>query len=230
MTNQYKPGDLVNGHRLTEDNRWVPVAGLAASGAAGSLAGPTTAMTATPGPAAPASASTSARELRPSLVKRRWFLPLLVGVLALLVGIGIGGAGKGAPISGSSPLSTVTASAPSPGGGATATVTQPGPTVTQPGPTVTVTASAAPPPADPAANADPSGPKDNNQYLVGKEIAAGNWRCTKGTNLYWKTSTQGGDIVDNGLHVGSGSVIANIRASAYTVDLERCDGTWAKIG
>ncbi|MEO8828271.1 hypothetical protein, partial [Lapillicoccus sp.] len=24
MTEQYKPGDVVNGHRLTDDMRWVP--------------------------------------------------------------------------------------------------------------------------------------------------------------------------------------------------------------
>jgi hypothetical protein len=149
---------------------------------------------------------------------------LVVGIIAFFIGLVAGSAGKSTPTtaSGAAPASTVTVTAPSSGGGSTATVTAPGPTGT-----VTATAAA---PAAPAANADPAGPKDNNQYLVGKEISAGNWRCTKGTNLYWQTSTQSGDIVDNGLQSGSGSVVANIKATAYTVDLKRCDVPWVKIG
>jgi len=72
MADQYKPGDVVNGHRLTEDNRWVPVS----DAPLGSSAGPTTAMPATPYAAAPAAATTSTGA-KPSVTKRGWFLPLL---------------------------------------------------------------------------------------------------------------------------------------------------------
>ncbi len=144
-----------------------------------------------------------------------------VGLTSLFVGMGIGSAaasGGSTSASGTPTPSTVTK-----------TVEVPGPEVikTVPGPEVTKTVEAAP--AAPAASADPAGPKDNNQYLVGKEIAPGTWRCTEGTNLYWATKTQGGDIIDNDLHAGKGSLVANVTAKAYTVDLDRCDVPWVKI-
>ena len=103
------------------------------------------------------------------------------------------------------------------GSGTTATATVPGPTVT-----VTATATAAPP----AANADPAGRKENSEYLVNKEIAPAQWRCKNAGNLTtWQTLKQGGEFIDVGI-ANSGSLIANIPASAYSVKLGNCTVPW----
>src|SRR4051794_17707810 len=141
-----------------------------------------------------------------------------VGLTSLFVGMGIGGAAA-------SGGSTSAAGTPTPST-VTQTIEVPGPAVTKtvPGPETTKTVEVAP--AAPAASADPAGPKDNNQYLVGKEIAPGTWRCAEGTDLYFETNSQSGDIVANDLHDGKGSLIARIDAKAYSVDLKRCDVPW----
>lgn len=222
MVEQYKPGDVVNGHRLTEDNNWVPVEDAPAPAPGGS-AGPTTAMPTAPYPTA--SAGALASDAANTKVKSRaWILPLGVGVLAFIIGLLVGGAGKSAPTGASGPVSssTVTVTAPGSSGGSTATVTAPGPTVT-----VTATAAA---PSAPAASADPAGPKDNNEYLVNKEIAPGQWRCTNAGNLTnWQTMKQGGQIIDIGV-ANSGSLIANVGGSAYSVKFDNCTVPWVKIG
>jgi hypothetical protein len=147
MADQYKPGDVVNGHRLTEDNRWVPVEDAVGRSSSAS-AEPTTAMPSAPYPTASATAPTSTAS--PKGRKRGWLIPLLVGVVAFFVGIAIGNAGKSAPTaaSGSVSTATVTVTAPGLGTSSTATVTAPGPTVT-----ITATASA---PSGAAANTNPA--------------------------------------------------------------------------
>jgi hypothetical protein len=221
MADQYKPGDVVNGHRLTEDNRWVPVED-AVGRSSSATAEPTAAMPSAPYPTASATGPTATASAKGR--RRAWLIPLLVGVVAFIVGIGIGNAGKGAPTaaSGSASTATVTVTAPGLGTSSAATVTAPGPTVT-----ITATASA---PSGAAANTSPGGPKDNNEYLVNKEIAPGQWRCTNAGNLTnWQTMKQGGEIIDIGV-ANSGSLIANIPGSAYSVKLDNCTVPWVKIG
>lgn len=97
------------------------------------------------------------------------------------------------------------------------TVTPPAVTITQP---VTVTAAA------PAANADAGGPKANGNYLVGPNIAPGTWQCSSGDDTtFWRISDQTAKTIDNGF-----STIAIVSAEAYTTDLQRCKGTWTKVG
>lgn len=222
MGEQYKPGDVVNGHRLTPDNRWVPVTGDDPT--VGGSFTPTTALPSTSSNVSPGAANAGAAT-RGSGSKRRWLLPLVVGIVAFLLGLAAGSAGKGsAPTAaaGSTPASTVTVTAPASGGNSTATVTAPPATVT-----ITATAAA---PAAPVPNADPAGPKENNEYLVNKEITPGQWRCTNAGNLTnWQTMKQGGQIIDIGV-ANSGSLIANVPGSAYSVKFDNCTVAWVKIG
>ena len=151
---------------------------------------------------------------------------MAVGIVAFLIGLVAGSAGKGSSTptaaAGSTPASTVTVTAPASGGNSTATVTAPPATVT-----VTATAAA---PAAPVPNADPSGPKENSEYLVNKEITPGQWRCTNAGNLTnWQTMKQGGQIIDIGV-ANSGSLIANVTGSAYSVKFDNCTVPWVKIG
>lgn len=86
---------------------------------------------------------------------------------------------------------------------------------------VTVTATVAPQPTS-----DPTGPKDNGSYLVGAELTAGTWKCSRaGDIIYWAERNHGGDLIDNGL-----STLATIDGGTYIADLTGCAGTWSLVG
>jgi hypothetical protein len=142
-----------------------------------------------------------------------------VGAVVLFVGIGAaasaGKSGNGA------------SSAPT-----TVTVTAPPSTVISTAPAVTVTVTAPPPaPVTVTAQADaptedPAGPKDDGSYLVGAEIAVGNWKCEKsGDTTFWTVHTASNDIVDNGF-----SSVATITDEGFSAELSRCGGSWTKVG
>lgn len=94
-------------------------------------------------------------------------------------------------------------------------------TVTETQPAVTVTVEA--PAGGPASGGSSLG---NGEFLVGTEIQPGTYKCAGGTNLYWKSLTKAGDIIDNALDSG----IARVPAEAYSMVLDGCDAEWFKIG
>lgn len=159
---------------------------------------------------------------------------IIIGGIAagiLLIG-GIAAASKGgssaATAAPAAPV-TVTVTAPPP---APVTVTAPAPApVTLPAPpavTVTVTAEpAAPAPEAPAANDEASSPKDDGTYIVGSEIAPGNWKCSEqksGGLMWWETKDSAGEVNDLGTdglaHVGGGD---------FSVWLDDCAVSWTKV-
>lgn len=80
-----------------------------------------------------------------------------------------------------------------------------------------------------AAGAEPPlapGSVSNGNYLVGTEIKPGNYHCSAGdaSNVFWETDDKANGIIDNGF-----GLIAFISSDAYSVTLERCDGTWSLI-
>ena len=149
------------------------------------------------------------------------------GIAAAVVLIGIGAAANGGSKSEASApteiTKTVTVTAPA-APPKTVTVTAPPVTVTAPAPApVTVTAQPAAP-AAPAASADPAGPKKNGDYLIGAQIATGNWQCADGGNEpSWSTYDASHSLVDIDI-----STIATVADDAYSVTLKRCSGVWTK--
>ena len=80
---------------------------------------------------------------------------------------------------------------------------------------------------EPAPNEDPAGPKANGNYLVGAELAAGTWQCSKGAALTsWYARDRDGQVTADW---GAGT-LAVIPADAYIADLLECSGTWARVG
>jgi hypothetical protein len=106
---------------------------------------------------------------------------------------------------------------------ATETVTAPPPApVTE---TVTVTESANAPTSDPA------GPKRNGTYLVGSQIASGQWQCPSADSIgliYFETDDSAGEIIDNDVH--ESSLIAFVGSDAYSVEFSGCGESWTKVG
>ncbi|HEY5784120.1 MAG TPA: hypothetical protein VIT65_05035 [Microlunatus sp.] len=159
---------------------------------------------------------------------------IIIGGIAagiLLIG-GIAAASKGgssaATAAPAAPV-TVTVTAPPP---APVTVTAPAPApVTLPAPpavTVTVTAEpAAPAPAEaPAANDEASSPKDDGTYIVGSEIAPGNWKCSEekaGGLMWWETKDEAGEVNDLGT-----AGLAHVSDDDFSVWLDDCAVSWTK--
>lgn len=120
------------------------------------------------------------------------------------------------------PAITVTASAAAP-----VTVTAPPVTVAP------VTVTAAPPapitvtaqPAAPAVGKGPEDPKKDGTYLVGAQIAGGNWQCDNPSSLpYWSVSSETNELLDNGIES-----IATI-VQGYKAELDGCNSVWTKVG
>ncbi|MBA4420558.1 MAG: hypothetical protein C0391_05375 [Anaerolinea sp.] len=66
-------------------------------------------------------------------------------------------------------------------------------------------------------------------YLIGSEIAPGNWRSMgSGDGCYWKVSDNRGEIVNN--YFGVAGTIMYIPASGYIVQLESECGNWTYLG
>ena len=88
--------------------------------------------------------------------------------------------------------------------------------------------------------ATPSGPtstpipvqqldKKPGTYLIGSEIAPGNWRSMgSGDGCYWKVSDNRGEIVNN--YFGAAGTIMYIPASGYVVQMESACGNWTYLG
>ena len=105
--------------------------------------------------------------------------------------------------------------------------TLPAVTVTAPAPvpaTVLVTATV---PANPA-TPDPSGPKNDGNYMIGSQITPGTWQCAEPETsglIYWKVSDSSGGIVENGL-----DAIAYVSAEGSSVLFDDCRSTWTLVG
>lgn len=146
---------------------------------------------------------------------------IIGGIAAAVLLIGGVAAANGSKGSGTATAptapATVTVTAPP----ATKTVTAPPVTVTAPPPApVTVTAEANTPTTDPA------GPKKDGSYLVGVEIATGNWKCEKPADMtFWTVHDKSNDIVDNGF-----SSVATITDEGFSAEFSRCGGSWVKVG
>ena len=154
--------------------------------------------------------------------------------LALIVGVAIGSASKGSTAEAATPVAPVTVSVTQTKTAAPVTKTAPAPapvTVTETAPppapvTETVTETAAAPAAAPAAGGDAATPKGNGDYLVGSQIAPGNWQCADaGSYVSWTTYDAGHEVLDIDL-----SAIGTIGQSAYSVSFHGCDGEWTKVG
>lgn len=65
----------------------------------------------------------------------------------------------------------------------------------------------------------------NGDYLVPGQIKPGVYQCSAGDSPYWESTTEGGDIIDNGL-----STIARVPSEAYSMTLKRCESDWVKVG
>ena len=91
------------------------------------------------------------------------------------------------------------------------TATPTGPTST-PAPTVDVTKT----------------DKRPGSYLVGSEIASGNWRSTgTGSDCYWEVRNRSGEIMNN--NYGDAGGVMFIQAGAFVVALDSECGTWEFI-
>ena len=63
-------------------------------------------------------------------------------------------------------------------------------------------------------------------YLVGSEIAPGNYKCSDGDDsTFFSAETKDGDIVENGF-----TTVAIVPAEAFTIQFSRCAGDWKKVG
>lgn len=146
---------------------------------------------------------------------RTWLVAAVIGLAAMLAGCG----GQAA-----APTTISVTETPTPRTvvSSTTIVSTVNVTVTPPPVTVAVTVT----PAVAAANADPAGPKANGNYLVGKNIAPGNWQCSSGDDsTFWRISDQSAKTINNGF-----STIAAVTEGAFTADLLDCKGTWSKVG
>jgi len=172
--------------------------------------------------------------------KWMWIAGAVVGAVALIsVGSASGKASvqqaaAPAPVTvtaAAPPAITVTAEAPAP-----VTVTAAAPPAADPvtvtaaaPPAVTVTAPAAPAAPASAASADPSGPKRNGSYIIGSQIAPGNWQCTTpgsgSLGASWTTYNSSHALMDIDL-----TSIAAISDSAYSVTFDFCASTWTLVG
>ena len=171
--------------------------------------------------------------------RRRWLLGLgfvLTAGIAFAVGSGFSSTAiiaAGAPVvapvtktvtstAPAKPAVTVTAAAPAPVTVTAAPVTAPPVTVTAPAAApVTVTAQ----PAAPAAGQGPEDPKKDGTYLVGAQIAGGNWQCDNPSSLpYWSVSSETNELLDNGIES-----IATI-VQGYKAELDGCNSVWTKVG
>lgn len=71
----------------------------------------------------------------------------------------------------------------------------------------------------------PSTSVANGDYLVPSQIKPGVYQCSAGDNPYWESTTESGDIIDNGL-----STIGRVPSDAYSMTLKRCNADWVKVG
>ena len=149
-------------------------------------------------------------------IGRILFSKPVIGLAALLVGMGIGGAGKS---------STSTTATP-----AAATVTVTAPAAAQPASTTTVTVTA-PAPSTQASTTDAAGTVTDGTYLVGTEIAVGQWKSDgKGGSLcYADTQDKAGNILEQEVAQAGEAVVIRITKDAYTFKSSNC-GSWKKVG
>lgn len=74
-------------------------------------------------------------------------------------------------------------------------------------------------------------PRPDGNYLVGVDIGPGVWRndgsATTSDDCYWERLTKTGDIIDNYIGAGNGTMF--VAATDFQVHMERC-GTWTYIG
>lgn len=119
---------------------------------------------------------------------------------------------------------TVTAAAP-PARTVLAPTTVPGPTTTVTATstlavTATATAAAAP------AGGGGSGPFSDGTYLVGAEVAVGNYKCNAAdSSTRWIIEDSAGETVDIDF-----SSVARVPSDGYTVQFKACSGQWEKVG
>lgn len=165
--------------------------------------------------------------------KRRWYFSSpVVGGAAWIFGIILGAASASGSATSASP-------------GAVRTVQVPGPTVTatseqtvtatrtvtakpKPAPTRTVTVTAKPKLKH--RDGGSTGTIGDGTYVVGSEIAIGNYKSSGGASdlCYADTETESGDILDQQVSQGA-PVVIRITSQAYTFESDGC-GTWTKIG
>ena len=71
--------------------------------------------------------------------------------------------------------------------------------------------------------------KSYGLYLVGSEIAAGNWRSSGNSDdCYWSITDNKGEIIDN--HFGMAGGTMYIPSNAFQVELDKECGTWEYLG
>jgi hypothetical protein len=71
-----------------------------------------------------------------------------------------------------------------------------------------------------------SGPFEDGTYLVGTDIAPGNYKCSKPDSLvYWEIKDFDNEIMELDL-----SAVARVSTDGYTAELGGCLGQWAKVG
>lgn len=118
---------------------------------------------------------------------------------------------------------TVTTTAPAP---PARTVLSP---TTVPGPTTTVTATttlAVTAPAVAPAGRGGAGPFADGTYLVGSEVAAGNYKCNAADgDTRWIIEDPAGETLDIDF-----SSVARVPANGYTVQFKACSGQWERVG
>lgn len=124
------------------------------------------------------------------------------------------------------PTVTVTAAAP-PARTVMSPTTVPGPTTTVTATTtLAVTATAAAPPAGGAGGGGGAGPFADGTYLVGSEVAAGNYKCNAADgDTRWIIEDSAGETLDIDF-----SSVARVPANGYTVQFKACSGQWERVG
>jgi hypothetical protein len=73
----------------------------------------------------------------------------------------------------------------------------------------------------PIVNISPVSDKSDGYYMVGSEIATGNWRTEKGyPKCYWEVDDKNGKIVDN--YMGNGGGVVFVKPENYQVKFQDC--------
>lgn len=92
--------------------------------------------------------------------------------------------------------------------------------------TVTETVSAAGGGGDAAGGSGPTGPFSDGTYLVGTDVASGNYKCSNASDdTRWIIEDSAGETLDIDF-----SSVSRVPANGYTVQFKECGGQWERVG